>query len=382
MKKLNIFSIIFLMLLPLLAGCSKEEIVFDSELPRFELRPGYQLLEVIVPQGTLATDKIYIIGEFNGGMDAVGDPRWELQKAPDTDVKWGIYINPADFIDGKTLADGYTFYSVEQGEERSLENTPVVHKEAPALGSRINVLVYRWADYFNKPADPGEIVHDGYAIYVVDNSEFDELTMYAWGDSEAFGAWPGMKPTGTVEIGGIKYKYFDTGAANEGLNLNLIFNNNGNGKQLPDYNVTLNQDFYLELTPSSVNEFDPSSVVTHDGYTVFVVNNSGWEELYLYMWGTVSDLNGAWPGMAPTGTQTINGVSYTYFDLGASNCNAGLEEHVILNNGNGTQIDDVVVFGLDRDVYIELSANRAVEIDPNTYVPAGSDGDEKDNNPE
>lgn len=382
MKKLNIFSIIFLMLLPLLAGCSKEEIVFDSELPRFELRPGYQLLEVIVPQGTLATDKIYIIGEFNGGMDAVGDPRWELQKAPDTDVKWGIYINPADFIDGKTLADGYTFYSVEQGEERSLENTPVVHKEAPALGSRINVLVYRWADYFNKPADPGEIVHDGYAIYVVDNSEFDELTMYAWGDSEAFGAWPGMKPTGTVEIGGIKYKYFDTGAANEGLNLNLIFNNNGNGKQLPDYNVTLNQDFYLELTPSSVNEFDPSSVVTHDGYTVFVVNNSGWDELYLYMWGTVSDLNGAWPGMAPTGTQTINGVSYTYFDLGASNCNAGLEEHVILNNGNGKQIDDVVVFGLDRDVYIELSANHAVEIDPNTYVPAGSDGDEKDNNPE
>ena len=107
MKKLNIFSIFLLMLRPFLTGCSKDEIIFDSELPRFELRPGYQLLEVIVPQGTLTTDKIYIIGEFNGGMDAVGDPRWQLEKASDTDVKWGVYLNPADFIDGKTLADGY-----------------------------------------------------------------------------------------------------------------------------------------------------------------------------------------------------------------------------------------------------------------------------------
>lgn len=373
MKKLNIFSILCLLLLPVLAGCSKDEIIFDSELPRFELRPGYELLEVIVPQGTLATDKIYIVGEFNGGMDAVGNPLWELQKAPDTDVKWGIYLNPADFKNGKTPADGYTFVSVEQGEERSLENTPVVHKEVPAPGGRLNVLVYRWADYFNKPVDPGEIVHDGYVIYVVDNSGYADLAMYAWGDAEAFGGWPGMAPTGKVEIEGVTYKYFDTGAANEGLNLNLIFNDNGGGSQLPDFNVTLNQDFYLELTPDGVVEFDPSSSVTHDGYAVFVVNNSGWDDLYLYMWGTVNDLNGAWPGMAPTGTQTINGVTYTYFDLGAANCDAGLEEHVILNNGNGKQIDDVVVFGLDRDVYVELTSNRAVEIDPSTYVPGGDE---------
>lgn len=180
MKKFNIFSFLFLMLLPLLAGCSKDEIIFDSELPRFELRPGYQLLEVIVPQGTMPTDKIYIVGEFNGGQEAaVGNPMWQLEKASDTDVKWGIYLNPDDFVDGKTLADGYTFYNSEQGEERSLDNQPVLHTEAPALGQRLNVLLYRWADYFNKPVDPGEIVHDGYVIYVVDNSGYEDLAMYA-----------------------------------------------------------------------------------------------------------------------------------------------------------------------------------------------------------
>lgn len=383
MKKFNIFSFLFLMLLPLLAGCSKDEIIFDSELPRFELRPGYQLLEVIVPQGTMPTDKIYIVGEFNGGQEvAVGNPMWQLEKASDTDVKWGIYLNPDDFVDGKTLADGYTFYNSEQGEERSLDNQPVLHTEAPGLGQRLNVLLYRWADYFNKPVDPGEIVHDGYVIYVVDNSGYEDLAMYAWGDAEAFGAWPGMTPTGKVEIEGVTYKYFDTGAANEGLNLNLIFNNNNGGSQLPDYNVTLDKDFYLELTPDAVLEYDPSSNVKHDGYAVFVVNKSGWDDLYLYMWGAVNDLNGAWPGMAPTGTQTIKGVEYTYFDLGAANCDAGLEEHVILNNGNGKQVDDVVVFNLDRDVYVELTASGATEIDPETYDPGTTPEPDPDPDPE
>lgn len=357
------------MLLPLLAACTKDEIVFDSELPRFELRPGYELIEAIVPQGTMPSDKIYIIGDFNGGMEAVGNPRWQLQKAPDTDVKWGVYLDPAYFVEGTSLADGYTFYSVEQGEERSLENTPVVHREAPGVGKRLNVLIYRWADYFNKPEDPGDIVHDGYTVYVVDNTGYDELAMYAWGDAEAFGGWPGITPTGKIEIDGIAYKYFDTGAANEGLNLNLIFNNNGAGRQLPDFNVTLDRDFYLELTENTVTEFDPSSVVVHDGYALFVADKSGWQDLYLYMWGTVNDLVGGWPGMAPTGRQTVNGVEYVYFDLGAANCDAGLEEHVILNNGSGKQIDDVVVFNLDRDVYVELTANKAVEIDPQTYDP-------------
>ena len=376
MKKFNISGLLFLLLLPLLAACSKDQIVFDSELPRFELRPGYELLEVIVPQGTLASDKIYIIGEFNGGMEAVGDPRWQLEKASDTDVKWGVYLNPADFVDGKTLADGYTFYSVEQGEGRSLDNQPVLHTDAPGLGERLNVLVYRWADYFNKPEDPGEIVHDGYVIYVVDNSEYEDLHMYAWGDAEAFGGWPGMAPTGTVEIDGVKYKYFDTGAANEGLALNLIFNDGAGGKQLPDYSVTLNQDFYLELTPTEVVEFDPSSSVKRDGYALYVADFSGWTNLYLYMWGTVNDLNGGWPGMAPTGKQKINGVEYTYFDLGEANCNAGLEEHLILNNGEGKQIDDVVVFSLDRDVYVELTASGAKEIDPSTYEPSVTEPEE------
>ncbi len=371
MKKFNIFSFLsILMLLSVTTGCQKDDIIFDIELPRFETRPGYQLLEVIVPQATMPTDKIYITGPFNGGEEAVGNPLWQLEKAQDTNGKWGIYLDPKDFIDGKTLADGYTFVSIEQGEERSAQNQPVVHRDAPKIGGRLNVLVEQWADGFITPPNPDDIVHDGYVIYVVDHSGYDALALYAWGDAEIFGGWPGIEPTGHVTIGSVKYAYFDTGASNEGLTENLIFNNNGGGQQLADYNVTLDQDYYLELTPDGVVPFDPSSSIEHDGFTVYVSDLSGWDSLYLYMWGTVNDLNGAWPGMAPTGKTTINGVTYTYFDLGAANCDGSLEEHVILNNGNGKQIDDVVVFNLDRDVYVELTSSSAKEIDPETYQPS------------
>lgn len=370
MKKINISYILMLALLPMLWACSKEEIIFDSELPQFETRAGYQLLEVIVPQNTSATDKIYIAGAFNGGAEAAaGDPRWELEKAPKTDAKWGIYLNPADFAEGTSLADGYRFISVEQGEERTLANSEALHTEAPAAGSRLNVTVERWAAYFDTPQNPDEIEHDGYVIYVVDNSGFADLAMYAWGDAEAFGGWPGIKMTGTVAIDGTTYKYFDTGEANKGLSVNLIFNDNGGGQQLGDYSVTLDRDYYLELTPGGVLEYDPSASVTHDGFAVFVYDQSGWSDLYLYMWGDTNDLNGAWPGMSPTGTQTINGVTYKYFDLGEANI--GQNEHVILNDGDATQIDDVVVFACDRDVYIELKGGKATEIDPETYQPSG-----------
>lgn len=371
MKRLKLSYAFFALLLgAALTGCSKDEIVFDHELPQFPTREGYQLLEVIMPQGTSADDQLYICGPFNGGVEnAVGDPRWQLEKAAGNDIKWGIYLNPSDFADGKTLADGYTFYSVAQREERTVRNGEIVHYDEPAVGGRLNVTVPQWAAYFDKPLDPNEIIHDGYVVYVVDNSGYAELAMYAWGDAEAFGGWPGMQPTGHVTKDGVDYTYFDTTEANKGLNLNLIFNNNGSGSQLRDYNVTLDKDYYLELTPEGVVPFDPSNVVVHDGAVIFVHDMSGWDELRLYMWGDVNDLNGGWPGMEPTGKQTVNGVEYTYFDLGAAN--AGLNEHVILNNTKGTQFDDVVVFALDRDVYISLTSKGAKEIDPETYNPGG-----------
>lgn len=371
----NIFRSL-LLALPLMAGLSacddKEEIIFDHELPQFELRSDAILLEVIMPQGTAADDRIYIAGEFNGGDEAaVGNPDWQLEKAQGNDIKWGIYLRPSTFAEGKTLADGFHFVSAAEGVERTLRNDEVIRTDSPAMGTRTNITVARWKSYFDKPLNPDEIVHDGYAIFVVDQTGWDAITMYAWGDAEAFGGWPGIAPTGSVDIDGVTFKYFDTGEANKGLNLNLIFNNNNGGTQLADYNCTLDSDIYLTLTADGVTEYDPSTSVTHDGYAVFVVNKTVWEDdaLSLYQWGDVNDLNGGWPGAKATGRQTINGVNYLYFDMGEAN--AGLSQNLIFSNDGASQLGDFA-FVIERDIYLELT-NKVVEIDPDTYTAGGED---------
>lgn len=381
MKNYKIFNLLALVLLLFAsAACSKDDLVFDHELPQFPTKEGAYLLEVIMPQATVVDNDIYIVGAFNGGDPeaVVGDMRWKLEKCENNNVKWGIYLYPSDFAEGTSLADGYTFYNEQQGLEKSLRNEDVLHTEAPELGGRINVTVDRWAAYFETPVDPGEIPHDGYVIYVDDQTGWDALAMYAWGDAEFCGAWPGMTPTGTVEISGTRWKYFDTGAANEGLTEHLIFNNNNGGVQLNDFDVVLDRDYYVRITADGCEEVTVEPSVKHDGYAIFVINNTGWNEIFMYAWGdNIPELFGAWPGIAPTGTQKINGVEYTYWDCGQAN--NGLHYNFIANNNSGKQIENNDILGVDlnQDYYFLLTSDLKVEVvdpkDPPVVGPVEPD---------
>lgn len=379
MKKYNVFFLL-MFALGLLGSCKEESITLTSELPQFETREGLMLLEVIVPYGTGINDQIYIYGDFNGGEEAIGDPQWLLERGnPQAGVpaKFGIYLNPSTFVNGKTLADGYTFYNIQSGPEKNVDDEPILHHEAPALGQRLNVFVDYWEADFTTPEDPSEVEHDGYAVYVINNTGWTDLALYAWGDAEAFGGWPGMQVTGRMEINGVMYQYFDTGADNEGLNLNLIFNNNNNGSQLPDVNVDLNRDYYFELTAEGAVEIDPNASVTHDGYAIFVYNATDWEELYIWVWeegsGGEDFLGVGWPGAPFTGTQMINGVAYSYYDFGEMN--NGKTVNVIVNNNGSPQSDTMSGLTLDRNYYFELSGTKLTEIDPETFEPGGETPD-------
>lgn len=245
--------------LTLLTGCDKEEIIFESDIPRFEIREDRILIEVLVPSSTPTNDEIYIVGAFNGGEEsAVGNLEWQLEMSSDYNYRYGIYLNPSTFVTDTSLGDGFYFYSASQGAERDLKGNEVIHTDDQEVGTRTNITIPRWASYFTSSDNDDEdaITHDGYVIYVIDDSGYETLALYAWGDAEAFGSWPGMTQTGTVTISGQEYVYFDTGADNEGLTLNLIFNNNNNGSQLADFEVTLNRDYYLEVTADGVTEID------------------------------------------------------------------------------------------------------------------------------
>ena len=373
MKK--IFNWLLLPLMMLLGACAQEEIVFDHEKPAFETKEGMILLEVIVPTSTKADDVIYISGAFNGGDEAAAsDLRWQLEKSTTIDKKWGIYLDPTTFVDGKTLADGYRFISVREGEERTARNEAVNRTENPAPGTRTNIYVSYWNMFFYVAP---ELKHDGPVVYVDNQTGWDALALYAWGDAEAFGGWPGMQPTGEIFMDDVNWTYFDLGEANRGLNLNLIFNNNGGGSQLKDYNVTLDKDeYFLRITADGVEV--ANTIPAHEGtIRVYVDNQAGWEAVALYQWGGVNDLGGGWPGKQPDGTAKIAGVEYTYFEYAIAEVE-GLGQNLIFNNnGGGLQTaDQAVTFSadvVDHFYVIYGEKDCAVIADPFNREPVGGD---------
>ena len=104
-------------------------------------------------------------------------------------------------------------------------------------------------------------------IFAEDKTGWDALGLYAWGDSELFGAWPGEAVVGDSIVGGVNYKVFllDT----EGGNYHLIFNNWNNGSQLPDYDIVANRDYYFRLENGVATEVVPLI------YSEFDINMDG-----------------------------------------------------------------------------------------------------------
>lgn len=341
-----------------LVSCSSDDdIVFDHEQPMFDIQADKILLEVILPTGTSGDDEVYISGAFNGGDEvAVGNADWALQRTDKSSIKRGIYLDPAKFQGGATLADGYHFVSATQRNEVSARGDSIVRHEVYNVGTRTNIFVDQWAAFFDSGDEP-TIEHDGYVLYVDDQSGWSALGLYAWGDAEVFGGWPGKTPTGTQLINGIRYKYFDLGEENTGLTLHLILNDvQTNNKQVDDVGgagVVIDHDIYVRLTESGWEELEVAPTVKHDGYALFILNESSQTDLALYAWGD-AEAFGGWPGMAPTGTQTINGNEYIYFDMGESN--TGLNLNLIPNNNNGgVQWEGGDLnFTIDHDIYLRI----------------------------
>jgi len=476
-----------------------EPLTFDHEQRAFELRNGAILIEGIMPQASMADEEIYIIGAFNGGEAAIGNPEYLMTHSTTIPSKWGVYVDPSHFQGGKTLADGFTFYSVQQGGERSPRNEEVSHRLTVGPGEWANVYVDKWAKYFAPPEKPDEVVlpeHDGVRVYIIDQTGWDAIALYQWGDENNFGGgWPGAQVAGTWTCNGQEYKYFEYGDDIFGLGQNLIFNNNDNGTQLPDYNVKFEagvKDYFflvtaegvevapnpvegggsadprdamteaspwgvigsiastgnswgqdepmvtdgtwhaaLGLTLSASDEFkfrkdadwgvnyggtfealgEPFAVtqdganikVTEDGtydlflnpeaavvvivsagdpvtlpsgegggeieppveetkapVTIYVQDASGWENLYLYMWGD-KELCGGWPGTAVTETEKFGSVFYKKIVVDDAE---GRAENLIFNNNDGTQTESYAVT-LSGELFVSLDADGVITaIDP------------------
>lgn len=108
-----------------------------------------------------------------------------------------------------------------------------------------------------------EVPQTDHRIYVDNRTSWDAIGLYAWGDGEIFGVWPGQAPIDELESDGTTWLVFGLDSA--GGSYNLIFNNWNNNKQLPDFNITANRDYWLRIDDNGVTEIINTGVEEMEG---------------------------------------------------------------------------------------------------------------------
>ncbi len=191
-----------------------------------------------------------------------------------------------------------------------------------------------------------------YGIHVINEIGWEGVSVYAWGDMEAFGGWAGAALSETRNVDGTDYLYTKIPADAVGKNVNLIFNNNGAGAQFDGPKVYLDHDIFVKVTESGVVNLS---------YGLYVIDETGWGSITVYTWGAVNDAFGGWPGASFNETKTRNGVEYLYYQMPVTV--AGLNQNLIFNNnGGGIQHGDYNV-DINKDIYVKVTSDGVTAIE-------------------
>ena len=194
--------------------------------------------------------------------------------------------------------------------------------------------------------DPEPVPAEEYKIYVQNLTGWSDFYIYAYGDKEIFGGWPGASTTEVKEIGGVSYLVFTVEGSGE--TENLIFNNNA-GTQYDAVTITLDKDYYIVANPDGASIVEaPTSE-----YKIYIEDKTGWTDFYVYAWGD-KEIFGGWPGVKPEATETVDGVTYKVITVEGN----GETENLIFNNNAGTQYDAASIT-LDKNYFIVANPDKA-----------------------
>lgn len=154
--------------------------------------------------------------------------------------------------------------------------------------------------------------------------DWDAFAVYAWGESEVYGGWPGL----VLEADADGW-YSLIVPVNRPIN--LILNNNGGGSQL-DFLADPTSDACYEInsTDGTWAEVECPPVIQQDITIRFKQTVGTWEVFAVYAWGE-SEVFGGWPGLAlEAGTDGW----YSFTVPGNRPLNL-----IMSNNGAGRQFD-------------------------------------------
>lgn len=226
--------------------------------------------------------------------------------------------------------------------------------------------------YFSVTADSYEILPvpgvETHYLYIENNSNWNPLYVYAYGDAEIFGNWPGSTASETVEVDGVNYLVFPVEGT---VTVNLIFNSGVSGEQYDAFAVTTDKDYYINAGVDSAEEVggntpvdpvDPIDPVDPElpDYYIYVDNQTGWDALHIYAWTEEygPTFFGSWPGYTTTETTEVDNVTYLAFPVYGQ----GHQANLIFHNNNGSQYDAISV-NMNKNYYIKAEPDKAVELD-------------------
>lgn len=207
-------------------------------------------------------------------------------------------------------------------------------------------------------------------LYVNNQTGWDVFDIYAYGNSEAFGGWPGATTVPTEVMNGVTYNVYEFQVEKGGLvNLNLIIHNNVGegveGDQRLYFTISEARDYYLEVTATAVTE-QGAPDKTYSNYHLYVNNQTGWDVFDIYAWGTYEAFGG-WPGATTAPTEVMNGVTYNVYEFHVEE-GSSIELNLIMHNniGEGVEGDKRVLFTINeaRDYYLVVTDQEAIETNP------------------
>ena len=192
---------------------------------------------------------------------------------------------------------------------------------------------------------PEEPTSSAYNIYIKDETGWNDLYLYAYVEDapSIFGEWPGVKVTDTEVIDGITYKVIKNITATE-VPQNLIVNNNaGEQIDLPGA-YTITENIFVSASHPAI----------------YLLDNSGWDNLYLYAWGAgIPEMFGGWPGVEATEKVGIDGVEYLKVSFPEE---AAMPSNLIFNNGDGVQFDGPTLDHIGS-IYIKVEGDSFIVSD-------------------
>ena len=195
--------------------------------------------------------------------------------------------------------------------------------------------------------------HEGVRVYVNNQAGWSTIQLYTYikgNPDTTYGSnWPGATVAGTETINGVTYSYFEYTDDIFGREVQLIFNNGGNGNQCPDYVIKFNSgvtDYFFNVTASAPVLINP--INTDAKVIIYVKDESGWNvDLYLYQYGDLLYYGGYWPGKVQDGTVEKDGETYKYFEYDSGVM--GSNQVLIFNNGNGGEGNQTADYALAFD---------------------------------